>query len=197
MNAAELKIADPERFDKRYYEWCYHALDYDWWDFTVDMFKEGCEAKGVWVRDTTFSIPGSAGFAGRIDVGMFMERSGLAEQYPALYLGVKDDGTMATVYLTSNDNPSVSYDSYAIQTGPSGMFSGLDQQAWDELIESQEAEADLEAAMQEEAVDLSNKLYTMLSDESEYLTSEAAYIEYCEANDITFETEEEEHETDY
>jgi hypothetical protein len=196
MNAAELKIADPKRFDKRYYEWCAHALDYEWWDCTVDLFKEDCALKGVWVRDTTFSIPGSAAFSGRIDMGMFMERSGLAEQYPVLYLGVKDDGIKATVSLTRNDNPSVSYDSFTYRTEPSGMFSGLDQQAWDELIESQEAEADLEAAMQEEAVDLSNKLYTMLSDESEYLTSEAAYIEYCEANDITFETEED-YETEY
>ena len=190
MNAAELKIADPKRFDQCYYEWCCHALDYEWWDYTVDRFKDDCKAKGVWVRDTQFSLPGSAGFMGRIDVDMFMERSGLAEQYPALYLGVKDDGTMATVSLTRNNNPSVSFDSYAIQTGPSGMFSGLDQQTWEELIESQEAEANLEERMQEEAVDLSNELYTMLSDEEEYLTSEAAYIDYCEANDITFETEE-------
>lgn len=35
MNAAELKIADPKRFDKEYYKWCAHALDYEWRDYTV------------------------------------------------------------------------------------------------------------------------------------------------------------------
>lgn len=190
MNAAELKIADPKRFNKRYYEWCAHALDYEWWDFTVEMFTEDCAPKGVEVVDTSFSIPGSAGFEGWVNVAVFMETSGLAEKYPALYLGVTDDGGRAKVSVTRNSNMRVSYDSYVNQTAPSGMFSGLDQQAWEELIESQEAEADLEAAIQKYCNDLGNELHTMLRNEEEYLTSEEAYIEYCAANDITFETEE-------
>ena len=190
MNAAELKIADPKRFDKEYYKWLQHALDYNWSEGVNDMFIEDCKPKGIWVDDIRFSLPGSATFSGRMDVAMFMERSGLAEQYPALYLAVKDDGSRGHVTCTRNNNPSVSFDSYARHTYPLGMFSGLDQQAWEELIDSQEAAVDLEKLMQEEAVDLSNELYTMLCNEEEYLTSEAAYIEYCEANDITFETEE-------
>ena len=196
MNAAELKIADPKRFNKRYYEWLAHALDYEWWDFTVEMFTEDCAPKGVEVVDTSFSIPGSAEFEGWVNVAVFMERSGLAEKYPALYLGVTDDGGRAKVSVTRNSNMRVSYDSYVNQTAPSGMFSGLDQQAWEELIESQEAEADLEAAMQKYCNDLGNELHTMLRNEEEYLTSEEAYIEYCAANDITFETEEN-YETEY
>ena len=196
MNAEELKIADPKRFDKRYYEWCNHALDCEWWNYTVDMFKEACAPKGVEVVDTAFSIPGSAGFEGWVNVAVFMEASGLAEKYPALYLGVVDDGGRAKVSVTRNSNMRVSYDSYVNQTAPSGMFSGLDQATWEELIESQEAEADLEAAMQEYCNDLGNELHTMLRDEEDYQTSEESYIEYCEANDITFETEED-YETEY
>lgn len=196
MNAAELKIADPKRFDKEYYKWCAHALNYEWWDYTVDMFKEDCAPKGVEVVDTAFSIPGSAGFAGWVNVAVFMETSGLAEKYPALYLGVMDDGGRATVSLTRNSNMRVSYDSYAIQTAPSGMFSGLDQATWEELIESQEAEADLEAAIQEYCNDLGNELHTMLRNEEDHQTSEESYIGYCEANDITFDTEED-YETEY
>lgn len=190
MNAAELKIADPKRFDKEYYKWAEHALDSEWWDSVKELFTMDCEPKGIYVGDISFDLRGSAGFTGHINAAMFMERSGLAEQYPALYLAVRDDGSRGQVALTRNGNPSVSFDSYATQTAPSGMFSGLDQQAWEELIESQEAEADLEAAMQEEAVDLSNELYTMLCDEETYLTSEERFIEDCECNDITFETEE-------
>jgi hypothetical protein len=196
MNAAELKIADPKRFNKRYYEWCAHALDYEWWDFTVEMFTEDCAPKGVEVVDTSFSIPGSAGFEGWVNVAVFMERSGLAEKYPALYLGVTDDGGRAKVSVTRNSNMRVSYDSYVNQTAPSGMFSGLDQQAWEELIESQEAEADLESAIQKYCNDLGNELHTMLRNEEDHQTSEESYIEYCEANDITFETEED-YETEY
>ncbi len=192
MNAAELKIADPKRFDKEYYEWLRYALDYNWSEGVTDMFKEDCGPKGVWVKTIHFALPGSAGFTGRVDVAVFMGLSGLAEQYPALYLAVKDDGSWSHVTCTRNNNVSVSYDSYANQTGPSGLFAGLDQQAWEELIDSQEAEADLEAAMQEHCVDLSNELYTSLCEEEEYLTSEAAYIDHCEANDITFELAEEE-----
>ena len=199
MNAAELKIADPKRFDKAYEQWLRYALDYDWGDGVREMFIEACEPKGVHVSNIGWSLPGSACFDGRVDAAVFMELSGLAERYPALYLAVKDDGSWGFVKTTRNDNVSVSYDSYAIQTGPSGIFSGLDQEAWEEMIESQEAEADLEAAMQEYCVDLSNELYTSLCEEEEYLTGEEAYLEYCEANDITFETDEEEedYETGY
>lgn len=196
MNAAELKIADPKRFTKEYYKWMDTALCYEWWDYTVEMFTEDCAPKGVEVVDTAFSIPGSAGFVGWVNVAVFMERSGLAEKYPALYLGVIDDGDRAKVSFTRNSNMYVSYDSYVNQTAPSGMFSGLDQAAWEELIESQEAEADLEAAMQEYCNDLGNELHTMLRDEEEYLTSEESYIEYCATNDITFEAEED-YETTY
>ena len=190
MNAAELKIADPKRFTKEYCKWAAHALDYEWWDYTVEMFTEDCAPKGVEVVDTSFSIPGSAGFKGWVNVAVFMERSGLAEKYPALYLGVTDDGGRAKVSLTRNSNMRVSYDAYVNQTAPSGMFSGLDQQAWEELIESQEAEADLEAAIQKYCNDLGNKLHTMLRNEEEYLTSEESYLEYCNGYDITFEAEE-------
>ena len=196
MNAAELKIADPKRFTKAYLKWAAHVLDYEWWDYTVEMFTEDCAPKGVEVVDTAFSIPGSAGFEGWVNVAVFMERSGLAEKYPALYLGAVDAGGRAKVSVTRNSNMRVSYDSYVNQTAPSGMFSGLDQATWEELIESQEAEADLEAAMQEYCNDLGNELHTMLRNEEDYLTSEESYIEHCAANDITFETEED-YETEY
>ena len=192
MNAVELMIADPKRFEEAYEKWRMNALDYNWSEYVTDTFKEDCGPKGVWVQNIHFALPGLAGFTGRIDVAVFMELSGLAERYPALYLAVKDDGSWSHVTCTRNNNVSVSYDSYANQTGPSGLFAGLDQQAWEELIESQEAEADLEAAMQKYCNDLSNELYTSLCEDEEYLTSEAAYLDHCEANDITFELAEEE-----
>ncbi len=195
MNAKELKETDPRRFEKEYYEWVNNEPYEEWWDYVEEGFKEKVAPMGITVAAVFFNgfyCQGSyAAFIGRIDAAMFMEHTKLSEEYYPLYLATKDDGSYARVTDRNNQgNIRVNYDSYANQTGASGVFSDLDQEAWEELIDQQEKDCALEAAMQDFCDDLCHELFRNLQTEYEYLTSEEQYIEYCEANDITFEGEE-------
>jgi hypothetical protein len=194
VTASELLILDERRFEREYYKWQEYCLDYEWYDSIYENFKETCEACAVRVDDISFSgfhsQSDGAAFAGRVDLTALMEREGLDVKYPALYIGVKNDGSYFMVYNhRSGGLRGGEYEMYANQTAPDGIFSELDQQAWEELIEEQEAGAELEERALAFARRLANGLYSSLSDEYDYLTSKESFIESCECNEITFETE--------
>lgn len=148
-----------------------------------------------------FSLSYSQGdyatFEGRIMVWEWMEATKdgpqtYAEKYPALFLAAQDYGDWASVNTWHRScNARVTYDAHLVgNTYPEGVFSGLDQEAWDELVEEQVDAAGLEQAMQDYVDDISRQLYRDLRAEYEHLTSEESFIESCECNDVTFEIEE-------
>ena len=197
VTAQELLILDERRFDVEHYKWQAYATDYDWYQGVYDNFAETCKANSIRVDQITFSgfhSPGdSAAFEGRIELTAFMENQGLDVKYPALYIGVRNDGSYFMLrYSRTNCMRGGDYEMYASQTEPDGVFSGLDQQAWEELIEEQERDAELEDRALEFARHLADELYTNLSDEYDHLTSKESFIESCECNEITFEIQTEE-----
>ena len=115
-----------------------------------------------------------------------------AEKYPALRLAIEDYGDYASVSTYNRSCVArVSMDGGCIgNTYAAGIFAGLEAEAWDELVEEQYNEAGIEQALQDYVDDISQELYTDLSDEYEHLTSEESFIESCECNDVTFEIEE-------
>jgi hypothetical protein len=124
-----------------------------------------------------------------------MELQGLHETYPALYLAVVDDGSRIGVRTTHRGNmETCDYNMYANQTAPSGVFENLDQQAWEELIDEQEREADLEDGVLKFCQELADELYKDLEAEYEHLTSKESFIESCNCNEVLFEIEGEEDE---
>lgn len=199
ITALELSHIAPKEFQKEYLKWVEHALDYQWWEFIHDELTKRLEPAGVDVKALYFNISYSQGdyatFAGRINVAQWMESTKCdaeltyAQKYLALYLAELDYGAYANVSPNHRGgNASVSYDAYVIgNTFPEGVFSALDQDAWDALVADQHAEADLEAAMQKYVDDISDTLYDQLSDEYEHLTSEESFIEDCECNDEEFD----------
>ena len=198
VTAQELLILDERRFDAEYCKWMEYCLDYEWHQNIYDDFKETCKAHSIRVDDITFSgfhsQGGGAAFSGRMALPAFMENHGLDVKYPALYIAVKNDGSYFMVRHSRNScMRGNDYEMYANQTAPDGIFSELDQQAWEELIEEQERDAELEDRALEFARHLADELYTNLSDEYDHLTSKESFIESCECNEITFEirTEEE------
>ncbi len=204
ITAKELQSVDPAKFQREYLSWREYALDYDWWDYMEESFKARMQAKGYEVTRIHFSLSYSQGdyasFDGRANVAEWMEAhtdgdQTYAEKYPALYLAEQDYGEHATMYSRSDRScwPTVSLDGYCIgNTYSAGVFSGLDSEAWDELVEEQFSDANLEHAMQEDANAECRQLYRDLQSEYEHLTSEESFIESCECNDITFEIEDEE-----
>lgn len=201
LSAAELKHTDPKRFQQEYSKWTNYAVDYDWWEFTEESLRERLAPAGVRIDRILFSMSYSQGdyasFAGHIMVSEWMEATmdgdqTYADKYPALHLALADYGEDATVTTYSRSGGArVNLDGNVVgNTYPTGIFAGLDHEAWDELVEAQFYEAGLEQALQDYVDDISRQLYRDLRDEYEHLTSEESFIESCECNDITFEIEE-------
>lgn len=201
ITAQELQSLDPKRFQREYLKWTEYALDYDWWEWTEERLRETLAPAGVRVDKLQFSLSYRQGdyatFEGRIDLARWMEATKDGEQtyeekYPALFLAAQDYGDWASVDTRSRDGGSrVNFDGNLVgNTYPAGIFSALEQEAWDELVEEQYGAAGIEQALQEYVDDISRQLYSDLQDEYEHLTSEESFIESCECNDITFEIEE-------
>jgi hypothetical protein len=161
-----------------------------------ETFKSDMSLKGVSVTHIYFSVSYSqsdyASFEGSISVDEWMAYKGYDETYPALYLAAVDYCEFASVSDRSRGSwPRVNLEGGTVgNTPPTGIFAGLDTEAWDELIEEQYSSAGLEDEMQSFVEDECRKLYRDLRDEYEHLTSEESFIESCECNDVTFETEE-------
>jgi len=188
MNVHELKA---KRFEHEYYKWREYALDYDWWDGVYEMFMEDCAKLGVQVDKITFSGFYSQGdgavFSGRVFVYEWMEQKGHHITHPAAYLGCKDDGSYVRLETGRGNNMRASLDEHTDGTVASGIFAGLEQEAWECLVEEQLSDLNIEDEVLSWCESLAQELYTNLRDEHEHLTSEESFIEHCEANDVTFE----------
>lgn len=194
MNVTELREHDPKRFQREYDKWQEHTPDYDWWDCIEESFIENCANQGVRVDKITFSGFYSQGdgaaFTGRVDVYQWMEQKGQHITHPAAYLACKDDGSYVSLETGRGNNMRANLEQWANQTAPSGMFKGLEQEAWEELVDEQISDLSIEDEVLSFCNDLAQELYTDLRDEYEQLTSEETFIEHCEANEITFEENE-------
>lgn len=196
VTAAELLILDKKAFETEYYKWQEYCMDGNDMDYITDAFKERCEPLGITVDHIGYCISYSQGdgahFDGRVDIPTFMEHTKMNEKYLALYLACKDDGSYVNISTTHRGNMQVNdWNMFANQTAPSGVFSDLKQEDWEDLVDSQTDAADMEGEVLALCRDLAHDLYTNLQEEYEYQTSEESFIESCECNDITFEIEEE------
>ena len=191
MNVTELKA---KRFQREYEKWCEHTPDYDWWDSIEENFIEDCATLGVRVDEITFSGFYSQGdgaaFRGRVYVYEWMEAKEHHITHPAAYLACRDDGSYVSLTTGRGNNMRSSIEEWANQTAPSGMFEGLEQEAWEYLVDEQISDLNIEDEVLSFCEDLAAKLYTDLRDEYEHLTSEEMFIEHCEANEVTFEENE-------
>lgn len=198
LTATELKERDPKRFEKKYWDWVSYSCDHDWWSYIEENFKADMAVLGCGVDSIEFSLSYSQGdgaaFNGSVDMARFLEHQGLKEKYLPLWYDFKECGAYARVRSgnSRSNYVRVNLDHYPGSTYPAGVFSLLSQEAWDELTAEQLGAEDWEELVQEWAREKCDELYHQLQDEHEYLTSEEEFIASCEANDVTFEVEEEE-----
>lgn len=199
MNINELKERDPSRFDREYQEWCEYQCTEPWWyesieeDFKTDMAPLGLEVDKI-LFCLAYSQGDYASFEGRLSVTQWMKDEGYADTYPALWLAMCDYGFELRVY-DRYDSPRIDWEycySVGDNTKPSGIFEGLDQDAWCELVESQMDAENWESLINEWLLDKTSDLYEQLQEAYEYLTSEAMFIEDCENNEVEFDEGEEE-----
>ena len=189
VTAVELKVLDPKRFEKEYWRWT---------EFIEEKFKEDMKPFGVQVKSISHSDLGSCGasavFEGSVCLWTFMEQYKvddvpLSELYPAMYLAVKHDEAYARIVTGNRGRMEVSIYENTSYVAPLGIFSGLDENAWQELVTEQWTECDPHTTIEEFLRDKCSDLARDLEAEYEALTSEEAFLESCEANEITFELE--------
>ena len=205
VTAQELKKIDPRRFKKEYADWSMHAADWDWTDFEQDECKKELALEGIHVDSlywqVAFSQGDGASFDGFVNIRDWMlgvkadEELTYAEKYPALFCAAKQDGSFMRV-RTSNRGVYLHIDMRENWQGTraEGIFTGLDDATWEELVEGQASDACLDEDIRLHCQNRMNEFYRTLRGEYEHLTSEESFIESCDCNGVTFEIEEEEHE---
>jgi len=160
MNVTELREHDPKRFEKEYYKWQEYTPDYDWWQHIETEFKANSGNSGVYVEDIVFSGFYSQGdgaaFRGRVYVYEWMEQKGHHITHPAAYLACRDDGSYVSLETGRGNNMRSSIEEWANQTAPSGMFEGLEQEAWEELVDAQISDLNIEDEVLSFCNDLAN-----------------------------------------
>ena len=191
MDILELRDRDPKRFEDEYEKWRYSGVGYDWHDYLYDNFKADCMDVGVHVDNIQFSGFYSQGdgvaFAGRMYVFEWMEQKGYDKTHLAAYIATKEDGSYVSLTIGRGNCMRSNFETGQWMVEPSGIFTGLDPEAWDELIDDQLCDLSIEGEVLSFCENLAAKLYDDLELEYEYLTSQSMFIEHCECNEVTFE----------
>lgn len=199
LTVRQLQELDPKRFEKEYWDWIHSSFYHEWWDCVEQEFTDRMAAVGVRVERIYFELSYSqgdhAGFVGRVDISMWMQHNKYdkdqtyAEAFPALYLATVQDGSYVVVREGHRSRPDTDYTCSIEYTTPEGIFQHLDEEAWEELVTDQEADADLESNIKEWLWGQYQELYDDLRHEYDHLSSEESFIDSCECNEVTFEVE--------
>ena len=198
VTAQQLKALDPKRFEQEYWKWTEHCLWDEWYEGVEGCFTDEMAANGVTVEKISFSgfySQGSyASFDGTVVVHKWMaaktydDGQTYAEAFPALYLAAKQD--RAVVHVSTSYRGSVLFNDDIIDSDtPAGIFEHLDVDAWQALVAEQSERSNWESNIRWFVESKNNELFKQLQDEYEYLTSEESFLESCEANEITFNLE--------
>jgi hypothetical protein len=198
VTATELKELDPKRFKKEYEAWMEYAPQNDWADWIKEDYESTMRGEGIKVDnfywDIGYSQSDGASFDGHVVIHEWMEvNSQYAEQYPALYLACKQDGS----YVSARTGNRGQYVHFNLNeswwgTDPCGIFHMLDKDTWVELVENQSGSMDVETEIKSTCERFMSEMYYKLRDEYEHITSEESFIDSCECNEVTFEIEGEE-----
>ena len=194
----ELKKLHPKVFEKEYNAWREYMPHNDWADWIKENFDAEMRGEGIKVDnfywDIGYSQSDGASFDGHVVIHEWMDANPqYAEQYPALYLACKQDGS----YVSARTGSRGQYVHFNLNeswwgTEPCGIFHMLDKDTWVQLVEDQSGFLDVETEIKSTCERFMSEMYYKLRDEYEDTTSEEAFIESCNCNDVTFEIEGEE-----
>jgi len=200
VSAAELQKLDPKRFERAYWKW----VEHHYWDGddTIAYFIERLDGEGIFsvgpndVQWSGFYCQGSgASFSARVDLLKYMRDRDYDESHQALYLDMENYGVTCKISANrSNCMPSCADIDYTPGNClPAGIYSDLPQEGWDRLLEAQwdDVCSILEKDVAELASDKADDLFKDLESDYEACTSEEAFIESCECNEVTFKLEDE------
>ena len=199
VSASELKLSDPKRFDKEYWEWVEHSIDYDWWDSVYALATGDGRALGFDVADISFDLHSrDASWEGEVDLRKFAKAYALeADPKWFVVLELVKDGWASTTMSISRygfRNTTMRVGDYWVELDEDGVV-GTGVMAGAGVVQVLDAvggEAvfdEMEERVLEKANAFAHTILEMLQEEYDYFTSEEAFIEDCDINDVTFETE--------
>ena len=206
VSVTELQKLEPKRFEREYYDW----VTNHWWegDYTIEWFLEKqneIDILDIDSKDISWSGFYSQGdglaFDARVDVLAFMRLKGYDKTHMPLYLDMENYGARAGVTRSSRYcnyfSQGANIDFEVGACAPAGVFSGMEQEDWDELVYEQWRyfEDDLADEIHEYASDVARELYRALEEDYTASTSEEEFIESCEFNEVTFEIEVDDEDT--
>ena len=189
MSLRDMQIKNPKEFARRYQEWVANAFEYDWWDSVEADFKEDMTPLGLYVDTINFSLgycqSDFASVTGTLDMHKWMQMVGYGESHLALTTDAKEYGAYWRCCQTHHGRAYSADLRYEPgNTRPSGIFSDLPQEAWDELVLEQFESEDWDRLATEWVRERCEELYRRLCAEYEYLTSEEQFIEQGEECEI-------------
>ena len=207
VTAQELKQLDPRRFEREFSKWAEWQWQDDWIiDDVQSRFTELYKPKGIEIEELHYCISYSQGdfasFSGRVFLAEWMDATPVckdgptyAERYPALYIACNEDGSYLRIKGEDNRRGwRVDFEEAWHSIGPTGIFANMPDEDWESLVTDQAYEADLEKEIREYCQSIGREIYRELSDYFLDATSEDAFMEWCEADSVTFEVEIEEDE---
>ena len=200
VSASELKLIDPERFDKEYWKWTGHLLDYDWWDSVYEMAIGDGEALGFSIEDISFDLyRRDASWEGEVDLLKFAKAYAL-EADPKWFVVlelVKDGWASPTMSISRYGyrNTTMRVGDYWVNlverdedgVVTRGVMAGAGVAQVLDAIGGEAVLEEMEELVLEKANDFAHTILGMLQEEYDYLTSEEAFVEHCDADDVTFE----------
>ena len=202
VTAAELKQLDPRRFDAEYSKWSEWQWEDDWIiEDTQERYTQLYKIKGIDIERLHYSVSYSQGdyasFTGRVYLAEWMaavqtckDGPTYAERWPALFLACDADGSYMDVKGEDGRRGwRADYQENWYNTPPSGIFANMPDEDWEALVLEQASEADLETEIMKYCRSIGKDMYRDLSDYFLEATSEDAFLESCEANNVTFELE--------
>jgi hypothetical protein len=205
LSASELKLSDPKRFEKAYWKWAGHSRDYEWWDSVYEMAMGDGEALGFGIENIDFDLyRRDASWEGEVDLLKFAKAYALeADPKWFVVLELVKDGWASTTMSISRygyRNTTMRVGDYWVNLVEldedgvvgTGVFAGAGVAHLLGAVGGEAVLEELEALVLEKANDFAHTILEMLQAEYDYLTSEEAFIEDCDMNDVTFETEGEE-----
>lgn len=185
------------------------AMDYAWWDFTYDCFKEDCKAVGIHVEDIEFT-----GFWSQGDGASF---TGHAQDWELLLAHLKKPELIAQAKRNDWDfnvrrNSGSRYSHSNTMLGE--ISTNVEQNPYDEEDDPLRYDAWHAAnsfldeyemqELEQELIDffrgLADKLYDDLEEEHDYLTSDEVTVEYilehADDDELKPNTDDDEEETE-
>lgn len=197
MNIHELKLKHPRQFDAEYYKWLAHEPSHCWWDTAYEEAKTDALPLGFRVDDIEFSGFYSQGdgaaWSGIVDIPKFIEVNNLQEKpdwfllYELVRIGCvyrrMEIYTSGRMQMCSSGFADMCDDDYIVD---SGVLMGATIGTLLEGVILWE----MEGVMLDAAKDYASGIYNALMQEYDYLTSEESFVDYCEANEMDFLTEE-------